>query len=222
MALKGGERMNKKILTLTMSIIVIGVMAVSMLGTVQACGWNKWGNPKTVDVYTRTPGVDLPTVQLIEEIPGDLDKITCDGHLWIRSGNNYTSAYGSELDDRGPLGFGTEYKKAIIAISHIDGEWINTPLGETTIFGYGHGIAKVTLDIEGGPYGTGSLSGIERAKWEWDLSDPLNRRYEHWGTISFEHGTGDFAGMKVYIEYYWNFMLGRFHTKTTIVAPSLN
>jgi hypothetical protein len=218
LALEGGEKMNKKIFALTMSILVIGVMATSMLGTVQACGWKRWGKPKTVDVYERTPGVDLPTVQLIEEIPGNLDKVICNGSLWIKSGISRTSIYGSELDDRGPLGFGTEYKKTIISISHIDGEWVNTPLGETTIFGYGYGIAKVTLDIEDGPYGTGSLSGIGRAKWEWDLSDPLNRRYEHWGTISLKHGTGDFAGMQVYIEYYSNPFLGWFHTKTTVVA----
>jgi hypothetical protein len=209
--------MNRKILVIAVAFLAVAVLATPLLGTAKACRWEK---PKTIDVYTRTPGVDPPTEVFLEEIPGDLNKILCDGKLQITSGRLATVAYGSELDDRGPLGFGTKYVKTIIAIQHFSGEMITAPTGETqTMYGHGFGIFKVKYVIEGGPYGAGSLSGIERVEWEWDFSDPKPRnwRFEKWSSYSLKMGTGDFAGVRVDLETYYNMFLGYYHTKTTVI-----
>ena len=210
--------MNKKAILMTVGLLAMAILATSLFGTAQACG--RCRLPKTIDVYTRTPGIDPPTEVILEEIPGDVNKLSCNGHLLIRSGTFRTVAYGSESDDRGPLGFGTKYVKTIISITHLSGETITPPAGETTtMYGHGFGIYKVKFVIEGGPYGAGTLEATERAEWEWDLSDPnpRNWRYETWSSYSLKQGTGDFAGVRVDLETYFNIFLGWYHTKTTVI-----
>jgi hypothetical protein len=165
--------------------------------------------------------VDPPTEVITEEIPGDRNRLSGSGNTLIRSGTFRTVAYGSESDDRGPLGFGTKYVETITSISHASGEIVNTPLGPAPMYCYGHGIYKVTFVIESGPYGTGTLEATERQDWEWDFSaaNPLNWRYEAWSSYSLKQGTGDFAGVRVDLETYFNMWLGYYHTKTTIVNP---
>ena len=187
------------------------MLAAPLIGTAMA--------QKTTTVITRTPGIDPPTEVIIEEIAGDRNKLSGSGNTLIRSGTCRTVAYGSESDDRGPLGFGTKYVETITSISHASGEIVNTPLGLTPMYGSGHGIYNVTFDIESGPYGTGTLEATERQEWEWDFSapNPLDWRYEAWSSYSLKQGTGDFAGVRVDIESYFNMWLGYYHTKTTIV-----
>jgi len=212
--------LNKNVLVIAVTLLTVAMLATPLIGTAQSCGHGgKWSKTKTVDVYTRTPGVDPPTEVIIEEIPGDVNKLLCNGHLLIRSGTFRTVAYGSESDDRGPLGFGIKSVKTIISISHTNGELVTTPMGEVPMYCYGHGIYKVTFVIEGGPYGAGTLEAIERQEWEWDFSDPnpLNWRYEAWSSYSLKQGIGDFAGLRVDLETYFSMWLGFYHTKITIV-----
>lgn len=212
--------MNKKILTITLLTLV--TLIIPLIGTAQACRNKRWGKPKTVEVYTRTLGVNPPTVAILEEVPGDLNKIVCNGRLWIRSGTFRTSAYGSEDDDRGPLGYGISYMKTIISISHISDENVTFPQGELPKTGKGHGIYSYELVIKDGLYGEGTLKGVGRTSWEWNFTDPspLKWRYETWGSVFYIHGTGGFAGVKVYIEKYGSIipLLGIYHTKTTVVS----
>jgi hypothetical protein len=210
--------MNKKVLGIAVVLIAVTMLVIPLMGTAEACGHGKkWGKQKTVDVYTRTPGVNPPTEVILEEIPG-VEKIICNGKLTISSGTSRTVAYGSESDDRGPLGYGTKYVKTIISITHRSGEMVTTPLGEETMYGHGFGIYKVKFVIEDGPYGAGTLEATERFEWEWDLSDPnpLNK-YEGWSSYTLKHGTGDFAGVTVDLETYFNVILGFYHTKTTVI-----
>lgn len=177
---------------------------------------------KTTTVFNRIPGVDLPTKQEIEMIPGDRDRLSGSGNLRIASGTFRTSVYGNEIDNRGPLGYGLEYVETLTSITHLIGDLVITPSGETTtMYGYGHGLYNVTLVIESGPFGEGTLTGLEKVEWKWDLSDPspLKWRYEFWSTLSLKQGTGDFAGIKVDVEGYWNMWLGWYHTKTTVITP---
>jgi len=209
--------LRKKILTLTLLTLVM--LTTPLIGSAQACGCGRW---RIVDVYTRTLGVDQPTVAVLEEIPGDINKIVRNGSLWIRSGTFRTSAYGSEDDDRGPLGYGTVYMKTMISITHISDENITTSLGEIPKTGKGYGIYGYKLVIEDGPYGEGTLNGVGGTRWEWNLTDPnpLKWRYESWGSVSYMHGTGDFAGVKVHTESYTSIVpaLGTYHTKTTVMS----
>jgi len=207
------KELDKKVLLTAVTLLVVAMLAIPLVRTVMA--------RKSTVVITRTPGVDPPTEVVLEEIPGDRDRFSGAENLWIRSGTFRTVAYGSASDDRGPLGFGTKYVETMTSISHISGEMVITPMGELSMYGDGFGIYKVTYIIEGGPYGAGTLEGIGRQEWEWDVSDPnpLNWRYESWGTLSLKQGTDDFAGVKVDIEEYMNIWLGWYHTKTTIVTP---
>jgi hypothetical protein len=205
------KEVNKNVLVIAVTLLAVAMLATPLIGTAMA--------QKTTTVITRTPGVDSPTEVIIEEILGDRDRLSGSGNTLIRSGTFRTVAYGSESDDRGPLGFGTKYVETITSISHGSGEIVNTPLGPTPMHGYGHGIYKVTFVIESGPYGTGTLEATERQEWEWDFSapNPLDWRYEAWSSYSLKQGTGDFAGIRVDIESYFNMWIGYYHTKTTIV-----
>jgi hypothetical protein len=207
--------MNRKILVIAVAFLAVAVLATPLLGTAKAC---RWGKPKTIDVYARTPGVDPPTEVVLETIKAsDIIKLTSD--MKVASGGLRSVAYGSEEDDRGPLGYGIKYVKTIISVERYSGEMVNTPMGESPMYGHGFGIYKVNLVIEGGPYGAGTLEGIERLEWEWDLSDPSPRNWkiEYWSSYSLIKGAGDFAGVRVDLETYYNMFLGWYHTKTTVI-----
>jgi hypothetical protein len=204
--------LNRKFLVLAVALMAVAMLATPLVGTVMA--------KKTTVVITRTPGVDPPTEEILEEIPGDT-KSPGKSYNLIGSGLFRTVAYGSESDDRGPLGYGTKYVETIFSISHGSGEIVTTPMGDIPMYVHGFGIYKVKYVIEGGPYGVGTLEAIERMEWEMDFSapNPLNWRYEAWSTYSLKQGTGDFAGVRVDLETYFNMWLGFYHTKTTIVPP---
>ena len=204
------NELKSKVLCVVVILLAVAMLATPIFGTAMA--------KKTTEVITRTPGVDPPTELILEEIPGDRNKLT-ESNTLIRSGTFRTVAYGSESDNRGPLGFGRKYVETIISITHASGDIVNTPIGPTPMYGYGFGIYKVTFVIEGGPYGTGTLQATERMDWEWDFSDtnPLNWRYESWSSYSLKQGTGDFTGMTVDLETYFNVFLGYYHTKTTVI-----
>jgi len=203
--------MNKKILGIFVSLLVVAMLATPFVGAAQACRWRK---PKTVDVYERIPGVPPPTETILPPIPGE-DKEFCDGRLVISKGTTVTGTYGSPSDDRGPLGYGTEYAEQIFEITRYSGEIVGTRYE----FMSGWGIYKSKIVIDGGPYGEGTLEGYFVVKAEWDLSGSPPR-FEKFFTYSLSYGTGDFAGFKVNIEGYWNALMGFpnvWHTKTTVI-----
>ena len=202
--------MNKNVLVIAATLLAVAMLATPLIGTAMA--------QETNIVITRTPGVDPPTEEIIEEIPGDT-KITRKGYNLIGSGTSRTVAYGSESDDRGPLGYGTKYVETIISISYGSGEFVTTPMGDSPMYVHGFGIYKVKYVIEGGPYGAGTLEATEKMEWEMDFSapNPLDWRYEAWSSYSLKQGTGDFAGVRVDLQTYFSMWLGFYHTKTTIV-----
>jgi len=201
--------MKKKILTTVVMMLALVIVLTPMLGTVQA--------KRTVDVYTRTPGVDLPTVVSITDVPSTFNKVCGSGRVWITSGRQRTYIYGDPGDDRGPLGYGTQSSKEIISISRITDVWVPTPTGEIPVAGQGFAIYKVTLTIEDGPYGTGTLSGIAKLNQEWDFT-VTPPKYDFTGTLKFTRGTGDFARAKVNIKLHYTLFTGIIHTTTTVIS----
>ena len=225
--------MNKKILTLTLLTLV--TLTIPLIGTAQACRWNRWWCKPKIDVYTRTPpevpfgpGDPVTTVK-ISDVPGDID-IFKEGKIWIRSGTVRTLAYGydplglREVD--GPLGTGTEVFETKISITHISENITNPaipPLGIPAYTGpgtgHGHGIYKMTLTIDDGPHGSGTLWGYGRYEWEFSfLGDYTERYFYQWGSFKLQHGTEDFAGVKVLIDTYDWILFGTWHTKTTVIS----
>ena len=204
--------MNRKLLEIFVVFMLVAMLATPIVGTVMA--------KKTQTVFTRTPGVAPPTEVILETetIPGVIIKLT--NNMQVSSGTFRTVAYGSDEDNRGPLGYGKKYIETIISVQHTSGEILTTPMGETSMYGYGFGIYKIKFVIEGGPFGAGTLEATERFEWEWDLSDPSPRnwRYEGWSSYSLKQGTGDFEGVRVDLETYYNVFLGWYHTKTTVIA----
>ena len=190
-------------------MLTLAMVLTPMLGTVQA--------KKTVDVYTRTPGVDIPTVVSLTDEPSTFNKVCGSGRIWITSGRQRTYVYGDPEDDRGPLGYGTQSSKEIISISRITDVWIPTATGEMPVAGEGIALYKVTLTIEDGPYGTGTLSGIAKLNQKWDFT-VMPPQYEFTGTLKFTRGTGDFARVKVNIELDFTVFTGIIHTTTTVIS----
>ena len=72
--------------------------------------------------------------------------------------------------------------------------WRGT-LGYTT-FG-GHGNYREVYTITSGPYGAGTLEGIRVMEWDFDISRPREVRYHLWGNGTYQHGTGDFMGIRM-------------------------
>ncbi len=89
----------------------------------------------------------------------------------------------------GPLGVGTMYSEAIISITHYD----NTTVGYTTY--YGHGNYRILYTITSGPYGAGTLEGVSTQ--EWDYNKDRTPKNLIWGNGTFQHGTGDFEGVRM-------------------------
>lgn len=201
--------MKKNILALVTVILASVILATPFVGTSVA--------KKTEIVITRMPGVDPPTEVFLETVPR-VERFLSNG-VRVASGTFITVAYGSEEDDRGPLGYGTKYVEAIISVEHSSGEIVTTSMGDSPMYVHGFGIYKVKYVIEGGPFGAGTLEGTERMEWKVDLSapNPLNWIYEMWSSYSIKQATGDFAGVRADLETYYNPLVGYYHTKTTII-----
>ena len=200
--------MNRRMVGIALVFVAAVVLAAPLISSVCA--------KKTVYVFEQTPGVDPPTLTLVSEEPGDVFKISGDGHVSIRSGTLRTFIYV------GPLGTGTATLETIISISKIDGGMVSTPMGVLPTFADGHGIYKFTLTITDGTW-EGTVWGYSNSEWEWDFSG--FPRYEYWTTHHLKHGTGDFDGVKLDIEEYFtlgNLMPpypGAWHIKTTVTTP---
>jgi len=204
--------MNKKVMLLVY-VLAIVTLLIPYISIVQA--------KKTVIVYEQSPYDDPSTLLLISEEPGDVFKISGDGHVVIRSGTIRTYIYD------GPLGVGTCTQETIISVTSASGDLVDIPnLGLYPTFAVGHGIYKFTLTITDGPW-EGTVWGHGNVEWEWDFSG--FPRYDAWGTYHLKHGNGDFEGVKVDIEDYFTLgnlglplpppATGTWHLRTTVTSP---
>jgi len=185
------------------------MMITPLIGTAQACRWRK---SRTVETFTTTPFADPSTLTDMEELVPATVKYVCDGTIKISWGTVRKFNYN------GALGTGAFYRETLINIIHVSGGKIELPPGSGNYedaIGQGSGIYKFTLEIEDGPYGTGTLKGIGRTKSDWDFTV---FRFETWDTARLRPVTGDLDIIKVYFEGYNTFPAGYWWTTTTIVS----
>ncbi len=131
--------------------------------------------------------------QSVTEIAGTVhEKWSQDGHVCIRTGNERVGAYD------GPLGVGTFYSTNVISMTFLE-----IPPSTPFTFGLGtvaigFGIYKVTIVIESGPYGSGTIQGSYHIYWDMDMRLPrASMHYDIWGTLNLQGGTGGLKGIKI-------------------------
>ena len=163
--------MKRKVSMILVALMATAMLATPLIGNVQAA--------KTRVPFSYTQTVPVPKGTQVDV------KWTPDWHTNINRGTYRTSSYS------GPLGVGTVYWEAIISVTHYD----NETLGYTTF--QGHGNYREIFTITGGPYGAGTLEGVRVMEWDFDISRPANVRYHLWGNGTYQHGTGDFEGMRM-------------------------
>jgi len=183
---KGGDRMNKKVMQLTLTLIVIFMMVPPLIGTAQALG-----KPSVGETFYLDPATDeativgettiiSPTVKPIG--PDDTFRLGKDGYR--------------SYDYVGVLGEGVMYVETVSSLAK---RVYNEKGGFNT---EGDGTYKVVLDITAdGGYGTGTLEGMCRIHWENDVPPGTTPRTEQWWTMSL-HGKGDLNGLNVFAEAY--------------------
>lgn len=204
--------MNKKVWGLALVLLTVAMLAAPMVGTAEACGFRRCRKPKTVETFTVTPFEDPSTFSNAVEVPGE-SKLICNGK--IRIGHGATR----ELDYSGPLGTGKLYMLTLISITHL-----TTP--NVTSAGIGGGIYKYTLVIDDGPYGSGTLKGIAKLKWNLDLTGmPFEGLWEQWDTAKLMPVEGDLDIKWVSIKGYFIIeappfppFFGWWWTTTTVVS----
>ena len=167
----------------TISILLLSMLASCLIATVAA--------EKTTVPYQYTLKVS--------EIPGTVsEKWSQDGHVDIRTGNQRVGTYN------GPLGVGTWYSENVLSISYLDIP-PSTPFVFAGSVGHGFGIYKATLVINNGPYGSGTLEGVSRFSWDYDLRAGVStRHYDINGITNLQGGTDDLKGIKLDATTYQN------------------
>jgi hypothetical protein len=157
--------MNKKIWMLTVTLLIMSIMATSMFGTVQAC--KRGGKSRTVETFYVDPTVDACTLTgTITLDEGDF-KLVKDETVKILWGGIKQSDY------QGALGSGTYTRETKISIQ-------DNPLFVDGAKGWS--INKGTLVINNGPFGSGTLKGTSFGKIQYDTSEtPF---FEMWSTTS--------------------------------------
>ncbi len=131
--------------------------------------------------------------QPVTELAGTVqEKWSQDGHVCIRTGNQRVGAYD------GPLGVGTFYSTNIISMTFLE-----IPPSTPFKFGVGtlatgFGIYNITIVIDSGPYGSGTIQGLNHIYWDMDLRLPASSmHYNIWGTLDLHSGTDGLQGIKV-------------------------
>lgn len=179
------------------------MMITPLIGTAQACRWRKPRKCRTVETFTTTPFVDPITLTNMEDLETGSEKYVCDGTIRI--------AHGAlrKFDYNGPLGTGTLYLKTLISIANVE---IPYDISIST----GRGTYKYTLIIDNGPYGTGTLKGIGKMEWDYDITE---LRFETWDTAKLVPVKGDLnikcvsvEGYTLFFDWWW--------TTTTVVSHS--
>ena len=168
-------------------------MAATML--VAPVAAKTYGKGLTVDTFSQIPSVDDPTFTNWEEIPGD-PKLVCDGKIRIGHGGVRQGDYA------GPLGTGTFTMVTLISITRL------APPYDGKV-GVGGGVYQYTLVIDDGPYGSGTLKGIAKLEWDFDLTKDLTivppklPLYEQWDTAKLVPVKGNLDIKWVSVEGYF-------------------
>jgi hypothetical protein len=188
--------MNRKMLMLTLTFLLISMMATSMVGTAQACR-----RRRTVETFYSDPASDPPTLSDTQSISEGDYKIVKDGTVRISWGMIKKSRY------EGPLGSGYFTLETLIQKTNEP----FMPVGE------GWMICKYTLEIvDDGGYGTGTLRGGGFVTMEANL--PTS--FEMWSKGSM-YGkldkNGDLNRVTVFVNGY-TCLAGVWMTKTTIIS----
>ena len=152
-------------------------------------------NWPSIETVTKDPTVDPADMSFSQsqQIKPTERKFLYDGTISIETGGirefNYTGA----------LGNGTLSWEQVISKAHVGGGYVEFPPNSgqlANVTGYGWGFYKAKLEINDGPYGTGTLTGIMRTNYNWEVYV----YFTGYPKVVFEHGTGDFKGMTVYME----------------------
>jgi hypothetical protein len=200
---------NKKVLLMVVVVFGVVVLATPFVGAVQACRPRRC---RTVETFTLTPDSTTPsTLTDMEQLVPATLKFVCDGTIRISRGGIRRFSYD------GALGTGTLYTENIVSITRVSG-MMQLAGKDENVTGHGSGIYKWTLEIENGPYGTGTLMGISRTKIDWNFAE---LRLENWDTATLRPITGDLDIIKVYVKGYNLFsipLIGYWWTTTTIVS----
>ena len=173
----------------------MAIMATSQFGTAKA-----WGKGLTVETYI-TPTSEPSTFTNMEPLATGSEKYVRDGTLRI--------AHGSvkKYDYNGPLGTGTFLLESLISIT-------KEAIPNSNLIGTGGGIYKYTLEIDDGPYGTGTLKGIGKLNWAFSLPA---FEYELWDKAKMVPVEGDLNIKWVSVEGYM-FLFDWWWTTTTVVS----
>ena len=171
-----------------------------------------YGKGLTVDTFTVTPFEDPSTLTNIETTPGT-PKIVCDGTIRVGHGAFRQGDYA------GPLGTGT-----FTMLTLHSKTYLTTPY--VTGAGIGGGVYHYTLVIDDGPYGSGTLKGIAKLEWEYDMTGmPFAGLWEQWDTAKMVPVEGDLDIKWVSIEGYFTIqappfppLAGWWWTTTTVVS----
>jgi hypothetical protein len=124
------ERMNKKALSIAITLFSLTMLATTLVGSVQACGCGYWRR-RIVEPYYVTYTVQ-PIQMGTSEIKGD---------YCITTGAVMQGAYD------GPVGTGTMTAELIVSVTN-------------TVTGNGWTTFKNTLELTDGPYGPVTLVGF--------------------------------------------------------------
>lgn len=172
------------------------IFLTSIIGTAQALG-----NGLTIETYTVTPFVDSSTLTNMVPLVDTESKFVCNGYVRINHGTL------RQLDYQGALGTGTLYLETLHSRSQEEIPYIQlTEVGE--------GVYQYTLEIDDGPYGTGTLKGIGKLEWVYSIQDFI---YELWGTAKLVPVEGEMDINWVSIDVY-QFLFDTWWTTTTVVS----
>lgn len=192
----GGDKLTKKFMKILSIVLLTTVFFTSIIGTVQAKG-----KGLTIDTYTITPFVDPSTLTNMEPVIDGESKFVCDGTIRINHGTI------RKFDYEGPLGTGTLHLKTLVSISQ-------EAIPYEQLIETGKGVYQYSLVINNGPYGTGTLKGIGKLEWDYNLP---SFKYEMWGNAKMVRVKGDLDIKWVSIEVY-QFLFDTWWTTTTVVS----
>jgi hypothetical protein len=154
--------MSKKVLMLTVTFLLVSMFSTSIILTAQAVG-----NGLTIDAYSTTPSEDPSTLTNMEDLVTGSENYICDGTIRVAHGTL------RKYDYTGPLGTGTLYLETLHNKTNVE-------IPYSLLIGIGQGVYQYTLEITtDGGYGTGTLKGIGKLNWEYDITE---FRFETWDT----------------------------------------
>jgi hypothetical protein len=188
--------MKTKVLFCALALLAVMVLASRPIGTAEA-----WGRGVTVETFVKTPFSDPSTFTNMEQLESGSENYACDGTIRVAHGTL------RKYDYSGPLGTGTFYLDTLVSITE-------EAIPNSNLIGNGGGIYKYTLVIDDGLYGTGTLKGIAKLKWDFDLPA---YKYEQWDNGKMVPVEGYLNIRWVSVEGYM-FLFNWWWTTTTIVS----